>query len=129
MWGLSECPAGGVWPGTPIGVLMLDAAAQRAGCRKPNLPTTDVQLLRLQLCPQSIARVPPLTTSVLGQKQGVVAHLRVSHLLRKRLLPIHDGCLQEVGQGGLAAGDGLLHLCCVVPVHLQLPEDRVPARP
>jgi hypothetical protein len=45
------------------------------------------------------------------------------------LLSTLDGCLQQVGQGCLAACDGLLHLLSVVPVHLQLYKDGVPALP
>jgi hypothetical protein len=50
-------------------------------------------------------------------------------LCKGLLLSTLDGCLQQVGQGRLAAGNGLLHLLCVVPVHLQLDEDGVPALP
>lgn len=57
-------------------------------------------------------------------------HLMVTQLLRKGLLlSTLDGCLQQVGQGSLASCNGLLHLLCVVPVHLQLYEDGVPALP
>lgn len=58
-------------------------------------------------------------------------HLLLAQLLlcKGLLLSIHDGCLQQVCQGGLTPRNGLLHLLCVAPVHLQFPEDGVPALP